>query len=246
MPRCARRLGDKGYLHVIARGNGQQIIFEDDQDYYFYIKLMSRNSKELDITICSYCLMSNHVHMLIYYSEHDNVAEFMKKIGIRYSYYYNKKYDRTGHLFQGRYKSELVDSEEYFLSVNRYILQNPLKAGISTVRDYPWSSYNIYDRKNSFVDASLFIDLLGGHDCYLEYVNATNEDVCMEYCYEKRSDKWAIDKMKSLLNVESGNELRMFSKEARDKAIRALKSEGLSVRQIARLTGIGRGTIQKA
>ena len=245
MARTARVLENKGYLHVITRGNAQQIIFEDDQDYGYYLKLIREYASENNITICAYCLMTNHVHLLIHY-EDKNVATFMHKVGISYSNYFNKKYDRTGHVFQGRYKSEIIDNEQYFLTVNRYILQNPVKAGLSKNVDYKWNSYDISAIQNSFVDTSLLIDILGGYDNYVRFMGKENDDVCMEGYSVIRNDEWAEEVMMEILGTKNGNYLVYCDKSKRDDAIRMLKDKGLSVRQISRLTGLGKGIVQKA
>jgi len=245
MPRTARILEDKGYLHIITRGNAQQIIFEDDQDYGYYLKLIKEYASENDITICAYCLMSNHVHLLVHYAER-NVAVFMKKVGVSYTNYYNKKYDRMGHLFQDRYKSEVVDNEQYFLTVNRYILQNPVKAGLSKNVDYKWNSYDISSAQNSFVDTSMLIDILGGYDNYVRFMGEENDDVCMEGYSAVRNDEWAEAVMTEILGTKNGNYLVYCGRDKRDAAIRMLKDKGLSVRQISRLTGLGKGIVQKA
>ena len=245
MARTARVLENKGYLHVITRGNAQQIIFEDDQDYGYYLKLIREYASENNITICAYCLMTNHVHLLIHY-EDKNVATFMHKVGISYSNYFNKKYDRTGHVFQGRYKSEIIDNEQYFLTVNRYILQNPVKAGLSKNVDYKWNSYDISAIQNSFVNTSLLIDILGGYDNYVRFMMEENDDVCMEGYSVIRNDEWAEEVMMEILGTKNGNYLVYCDKSKRDEAIRMLKNKGLSVRQISRLTGLGKGIVQKA
>ena len=250
MPRRARCLCESGYIHLISRGNGKQIIFEDDQDYYYYIKIMARTAREECVTICSYCLMSNHIHMLVYYSKRENVSTFMKKIGVKYSNYYNKKYERTGHLFQDRYKSELVDSESYFLTVNRYILQNPEKAGICKTADYRWSSLWKHDTINKFVDTSLAEQILGGYEAFFEYVIAENDEMCLDYADDcSRKTKYvnqdSIVLAKKILGIENLFDVKLYDAKARNEALRKLRNEGFTVRQIERLTGIGRGVIQR-
>ena len=243
--RVKRVFLDNGFMHLITRGNGKQILFEDDQDRNYYLKLLRRYSAETGVVVCAYCLMENHVHLLVHYQQ-KNVSKFMQKIGISFTRYYNMKYDHCGHLFQGRYKSENVNDETYFLVVNRYILQNPLKAGISTVEAYPWSSFDIYARRNAFVDSSLFLDLLGGYDAYLKYVCSPMDEICMEYEIEKTSDTSAYRRISEMLDVKSGSELMKFDKIQRDNALKRLKDEGMTIRQISRLTGIGRNIVQKA
>ncbi|MBP2629001.1 MAG: transposase [Firmicutes bacterium] len=94
--------------------------------------------------IYAYCLMDNHVHLLLCDTK-DEISRTMKRICVSYVYYFNKKYKRIGHLFQDRYRSEVVEEDAYLLSVARYIHKNPLKAGmVKRVEDYKWSSYAQY------------------------------------------------------------------------------------------------------
>ena len=139
MPRHARHISTSGYFHLIVRGIGRQALFEENTDYFFYLSILKRYSEETGVKVCAYCLMENHVHLLV----HDlsgAVPLFMKKIGVSYSSFYNKKYERCGHLFQDRYLSENVETEKNLLTVCRYILNNPRKAGICTAETYPCES----------------------------------------------------------------------------------------------------------
>ncbi|MBQ3849619.1 MAG: transposase, partial [Clostridia bacterium] len=104
MSRQARRLSETGYFHVIVRGIGKQLLFEHDDDYRYYLMLLERYISQLSVSVCAYCLMENHVHLLLKDSKNE-LSLFMKKMGVSYSSYFNKKYDRTGHLFQDRFFS---------------------------------------------------------------------------------------------------------------------------------------------
>ena len=108
-------------MHIIVRGIGKQILFEDDSDRRTYLSFLKKYRGETEITIFAYCLMENHVHLLI--QDRNGAAPlFMKKMGVSYAQYYNRKYDRIGHLFQDRYKSERIEDDAYLLTVFRYIL----------------------------------------------------------------------------------------------------------------------------
>ena len=244
MPRHARYLSNSGYYHLIVRGIGRQVLFEEEADYRFYLSLLKRYSEETNVFVCAYCLMENHVHLLV----HDITGLtplFMKKLGVCYSGYFNKKYDRCGHLFQDRYLSENIDSTDYLLTVFRYILNNPEKAGICSAEVYPWSSYIMYENSTSFPSTSIFHTLIGDYDQFISFMKTENNDDCMEY-EATRTDSWARDKMRELLNIESGTVLQKWSRSDRNTALSQLKEAGLSIRQIERLTGISRNIIQRA
>ncbi len=245
MARQPRKMSRSGYMHVIVRGIGKQLLFEEKNDYIFYIASLEQYSQELKVTVCAYCLMENHVHLLLYDPERQ-VPVMMKKLGVSYSRFFNKKYERTGHLFQDRYRSENVENDAYLLTVFRYILRNPEKAGICKASEYRWSSYGLYGDKRSFVDTGMLEGMLGEKDKYAEWIAEKNDDECMEYVTQKHDDAWALEVIHKQLNGKSGTTLQNMNPEERDKALREMKKSGLSSRQIERLTGINRGAVQRA
>ena len=153
MPRQSREKSDTGIYHVMLRGINRQDIFEDEEDYRKMILFLRGLVERTDdnglriqpsCLIYSYCLMSNHLHLLVKEKD-EGVSEAVKRIGILYAQYFNRKYERNGHLFQDRFRSEPVNSMEYFVTLIRYIHQNPVKAGlVDHVSEYPWSSWSEY------------------------------------------------------------------------------------------------------
>ena len=195
MARQARQLSKSGYLHLIVRGIGKEILFEDREDRLYFLSILERFCTETGVRMLAYCLMENHVHLL---------------------------------------------------AVFRYILTNPEKAGLGFAADYEWSSFSLYGETDSFVDTSLFSALIGSRDEYIAFLYKGKDDDCMEYESPRRDDEWAKAVIRKHLHAESGTVLQSYDRERRDAAIRELKSQGLSIRQLERLTGINRGVIQKA
>ena len=154
MARQIRKKSGTGVYHVMLRGINRQDIFEDDEDYQQMVSILRSMTDRHDddgalmpplCTFYAYCLMSNHIHLLIQ-ERGEPLSNVIKRIGVAYAHYFNKKYERNGHLFQDRFRSEPVDSIEYFVVLLRYIHQNPLKAGIvEKTEDYPWSSWKEYE-----------------------------------------------------------------------------------------------------
>ncbi len=137
MPRRARR-SETDIYHVMLRGINKQPIFENDDDKSRYIDIIREYNKSKKFQVYGCCLMDNHVHLLIHEGE-DVISTVIKRICSSYVYWYNKKYERVGHLYQERFKSECVEDNNYFINVLRYIHQNPVKAGIvSASRDSPF------------------------------------------------------------------------------------------------------------
>ena len=143
MPRKARKLSSCGVYHIMIRGINRMTIFNDDADNLNFLHILDFCADE-NFIIMAYCLMGNHLHLLAK-DCNDSLQHMMKAIGVRYVAYYNRRYQRTGPLFQGRYKSQPVTTKGYFLRVLRYIHRNPVAAGmVQDMQDYPWSSYIDY------------------------------------------------------------------------------------------------------
>lgn len=246
MPRAARKKSESGYYHIILRGIGKQILFEDDDDNERFLSTVERYRQELGFELVAWCLMENHVHMLIH-DVHDQLDLIMKKIGTSYAFYFNRKYERSGHLFQDRYGSEVVEDDAYLLTVIRYIHRNPEKSGIAKAGDYQWSSYSAYLKPRGEADNAKVLEMIGGPGKFEEFMSSVSKEECLDV-HEKVTirDEAARKWICSAFKVVSGTELQQWDKRRRDEALRALKAKGLSIRQLERLTGINRGVIQKA
>ncbi|MBV4423265.1 transposase [Clostridium tyrobutyricum] len=146
--------------HIICRGNHRDDLFRDEQDYKVYLNILKETKKKLIYEIYCYCLMTNHIHMVIA-TEEIRIGNIMKRINMCYSIYFNKKYNLTGHLFQDRYKSQLIKEDKHMLEVSRYIHLNPVKANmVKNPEDYEWSSYNmiIGMHREKFISSQRILD----------------------------------------------------------------------------------------
>ena len=143
----------------MIRGVNQQNIFSDDEDYEKFLDILATYRKKIGYDLYAYCFMGNHVHLLIKEGE-EVLSNTMKRIGASYVYWYNWQYNRKGHLFQDRFKSEAVEDDAYFLTVLRYIHQNPQKAGLTDdIASYKWSSYKEYTSKKTIVNIDFVLSL---------------------------------------------------------------------------------------
>jgi len=130
-------------MHVIQRGNNRQAIFFTYEDYCKYLEILALASEEHECSIHAYVLMTNHIHLLVTPVTESSLPLMMQAIGRKYVHYINRTYQRTGTLWEGRYKSALVESEQYLLSCSRYIEMNPVRAGmVDGPGQYQWSSYS--------------------------------------------------------------------------------------------------------
>jgi REP element-mobilizing transposase RayT len=127
--------------HVTGRGNAQQGVFLGDDDRYFFLGLLAKVNKRFNWLCHAYCLMDNHYHLLIETPE-GKLSKGMRQLGGVYTQSFNRRHNRVGHLFQGRFKSILIEKENYLLELCRYVVLNPVRARlVKAVEDWPWSSY---------------------------------------------------------------------------------------------------------
>ncbi len=167
MPRIFRILPEEGVLHILTRGNNKQKVFEDELDYKAYHTFLKTYKQEHKFLLYHYCLMPNHIHLIIETTLHTNLAKLMKQINLAYLYHYKRRYGYCGHLWQGRYKSLLISRDEYLITCGRYIELNPVRAKIAKdPKDYQWSSYNVYayGKKDDITDYNPIYNQLGKTD----------------------------------------------------------------------------------
>jgi len=152
--------------HVIQRGNNRQAIFACEDDMKAYVTWLKQYSKKYNVAIHAWVLMTNHVHLLCSPANHSGISQMMQSLGRMYVMYFNRAYKRSGTLWEGRYRSCLVQSDKYLLELYRYIELNPVRAGmVQDPSEYSWSSYQC----NALGKQS---DLLTAHPNYL----AINQD----------------------------------------------------------------------
>ena len=145
MPRPLRITVSNLPFHVLDRGNNRQIIFHDDEDFIYFLKLLKRYKKELKFKLYHFCLMSNHIHLMIEPTVEGSLPKIMMRLTLAYSSFFNKKYRGVGHVWQGRYKSSLIDKEDYFIWCGLYVELNPVRAGlVARPENWRWSSYNFH------------------------------------------------------------------------------------------------------
>ena len=262
MPRQARKESSTGIFHVMMRGINHQNIFEEPEDYYQFILTLDRMRVRYDdegkpagsnCTYYAYCLMSNHFHLLVRERE-ESVGETIKRIASSYVYYYNRKYGRDGHLFKERFKSEPVNDMGYFTVLLRYIHQNPVKAKlVECVKDYEYSSWGEYDgtvepvfqicNTQTVLNRIPFIELEA-------WVNdPLSDDVhCLDIedpSRKRPSDDQVWQMIIEKFGVKNASAFQQLNEGVMRCVLKELKAKGASHRQLERLTGIGRGVIQK-
>lgn len=186
----------------MLRGINQQIILEEHENYERFIKTLAKYQAISGYTVYAYCLMSNHIHLLIK-EEKENLEQIIKRMAGSYVYWYNWKYKRSGHLFQDRFKSEPVETDEYFLTVIRYIHQNPVKAKVTTdISKYEFSSYTEYLRARSAIVDKEFVYSIIDKTKFIEFNLENNDDVCLDI--EEQSNRINDSEAKEIIKQVCG------------------------------------------
>ncbi|MDD3364248.1 MAG: transposase [Syntrophomonas sp.] len=257
MPRNARQKSENGIYHIMVRGINRQDIFHDDEDQQRYLETIARMKKENRFEVYGFCLMTNHVHLLVQEKE-EEISRIMKRIGISYAWWYNSKYNRVGHLFQDRYKSEGIDKDAYLLSVIRYIHKNPVMAGmVEEPEEFRWSSCRVYYGEKEYpvglTDTGFILGLFANNELeavkkFKQHMKAEHQDTCLDDNIKLRlSDIKLVSEIKTILNGEPVIALLTMEKKRRNEILKQIKLiEGSTQRQIARVTGLNQSLIFKA
>ncbi len=265
MPRKARVQTSTGVYHAILRGVNKQQIFEDDEDYTRFLDILQlQTTPEVNPTtgvakphcrIYAYCLMGNHVHLLMQ-EVGETFSETMKRIASSYVYHYNHKYGRIGHLFQERFKSQPVNDWEYFVTLLRYIHQNPTKGHIvDEVDEYPWSSWKEYEGVaespfcsiNTVIKRIPFTDLL-----QLVCLPLTEEqekdfiDVDTGPTHTTYTDKEVWQLLESLSGTTNATQFQALPRPEQKHYLYEAHEAGVGPRTLSRLTGVPYSIVQRA
>ena len=262
MTRQPRLSSQSGIYHVMLRGVNRQQIFEDDDDYRKFIMILHDMTSPKDelkrplpprCAFYTYCLMPNHVHLLIQEKE-EKLSKTVKQIASRYAMYYNNKYEHFGHLFQDRFKSEPVNDYAYFFTLLRYIHQNPMAAGLTKdVASYQWSSWSEYEQTGNGIQTICstkpVLSRMPLNDLR-ELVNDPLPKNTLILDFDSGSNMKTDDELRSFLFSSFGLkhpiDLQFYSRDSMNDILRKAKEYGGSIRQISRLTGISFTIVRNA
>ena len=265
MPRQARTTSATSVYHAILRGVNKQQVFEDEEDYMRFLSVLRRQTQpdvdelgQATLPRChvyAYCLMGNHVHLLLKEGI-ETIGDIMKRIASSYVYHYNHKYDRVGHLFQERFKSQPVCDFAYFVTLLRYIHQNPLKASlVENVDDYPWSSWkeyygtahqgfcsirNVLDRI-SFSDLKALVDTPLTDEDASQFIDVDVHPMKSNYTDE---EIWQI--LGTLCGASNATQFQSLPRPQQKQHLFAAHEESIGPRTLSRLTGVPYSIVQRA
>lgn len=254
MPRIIRQISSTKVYHIILRGIDKQDIFFSEKDYNKFIEILKETKKQYEYDIYSYCLMNNHIHLIIY-DKDDNLPKIMQSIAIRYSIYFNKKYNRVGHLFQNRYLSKKIEDGIYLKAACRYIHQNPQKAGIEKTENYKWSSYREYIGRKLIINPNMLLLLFDKNEdeAKKEFIkfhsiqsNTEISDLIEFEMKEKMTDEEALKYICELVKIDNVYEILEFKVEKRNQIISKIKeNKKITSAQISRVLGLNRKIIER-
>ena len=253
LTRIARKISSTKVYHIILRGNDRQDIFWDEQDYHKFLKIIKSLKEKYQYDIYAYCLISNHVHLVIC-DKNMQLSKIIQSMTISYASYFAKKYNKVGHLFQNRFLSKNVETKEYLCRLCRYIHQNPLKARISTTEDYKWSSYHEFIYGEKIISSELVLSMFGPNKkeaienfmIFHSYeASFINEEVEYE-CIEKITDEQVKEKIQKILNIEDVRMINSYDRKTRNEELQKLKIiKGASKAQLSRVLGMNRKILER-
>lgn len=264
MARTARVKSETRTYHVMLRGKAGQAIFLDEEDYRRFLDLLEAKGAGQDFLLYAYCLMGNHVHLLLR-EEATELSQIMNRINVAYAYYFNHKYGRTGPLFQDRFKSEAIEDDTHFLTVIRHIHRIPEKAGmVDKAEQYPWSSYAYYLKRNAvfpvpterdYVVRRFWPEIHRAIQLFERFSRQPDDREYLSMPDDIKTERsiTSVAEAKEYATVrcrEKGSDLDSLKDgnyiELRNEIIVKLKQESaLSVRKIAGLLGVGRNIVQR-
>ncbi|OIO47204.1 MAG: hypothetical protein AUJ31_00235 [Parcubacteria group bacterium CG1_02_39_15] len=213
-------------LHVLDRGNNRQIIFRDEEDFIYFLKLLIKYKKEFKFKLYHICLMPNHIHLMIEPIIDGSLPRIMMRLTLAYSSYFNRRYRGVGHVWQGRYKNSIIDKDNYFIWCGLYIELNPLRAAlVAKPEDWQFSSYNFYifGKAHPLIEKVIDID-----PYYYQGLGDTPErrqEKYRQYVNDVINEKFLKDTRNQLDKGVFGNEKFIREMKTRFK-IRSLRSRG--------------------
>lgn len=243
-----RSRAESGFYHVMLRGNGRQLIFEDDADRREFLSCLDSAIEREGVSLIAWCLMDNHVHLIID-DPHDRLSTVMYRIGMKYAMYFNNRHQREGHLFEGRFKSSPIESDEYLVQAVRYVLNNPVAAGISTLEDYRWSSYAEYCGERGLTNTKPILDMFSSVEDFVSFCREGAPVFDGKLEFDNVPDQ-LVKEVATNIAIQLGctdlSKIKALSLKRRGAIVRALRDAGLTVNQISRLIGISSASLYRS
>lgn len=251
MPRRPRQLAESGVYHVVLRGVNRDAVFLEDEDFERFLSVLRAVRDATGCRVLAYCLMTNHVHLVLRTTD-EPVGLVLKRLGIRYAGWFNRKYGRVGHFFQDRFVSRPVEDDAYLLTVLRYVWNNPVKAGIcERPQDYRWSSRRFLEQDaggrpvdgeelHRLVPARVLAEIAGPAP---ERIASVAEPAIGRPL--RHTDAEVVSLFRTASGVGDPREFRLLDPIRQRTAISELRTRSVSYDQIARVTGLSASTVKR-
>ena len=244
----ARIKSASGIYHIMLRGNNKQTVFFDEDDYGKFLAYFMNKAKQKSLVLYAWCLMPNHVHLLIKEKD-ETIAEVFRSVLTGYIQWYNNKYQRTGHVFEGRFRSQPVEDQTYFMRVFRYIHRNPLEAFLCRkMEDYRYSSYAYYFRSGRYQDDDMILGLMKKYEWERYHLQKDeNESDFLDIdCEEKKklTEEEIVTMVEHSGYVEHITAVKSLPRGLRTKVLELMLEAGVSYRRINELTGVSLSVIR--
>ncbi|MBR3002800.1 MAG: transposase [Clostridia bacterium] len=246
MPRNARKCFSSTFFHIMVQGVNREYIFDSNLYKNLYLKIIKQSIPQFNVNIISYCIMSNHAHILVNAEEIIDISNFMKKINTTYAMIYNNENNRVGHVFRNRYKSQPIkDLRQLYCCIN-YIHNNPVKAKMCINKEeYKFSSYKEYLNKGEIISEKIIRKYLGNE--YLKELSQISKEKEFVFIEDEMDKKdVCVDLVNKYFNK---NDIDIkYLKQDKEKLVELtyiLKNNDISYRIMEEVLGIGRETLRK-
>lgn len=247
MPRHARTTAESGIYHVMLRGVNRDAIFLEDEDFERFLHALSVSKDASGCAVLAYCLMTNHVHLVLAPTR-ESLGAVMKRLGVRYASWFNRKYGRVGHLFQDRFRSIPVETDEYLVALLRYVWNNPVEAGLATrPENYRWSSRRLLGTETELVDDAELRRLV--HDDTRAELASAAEPIGVVTLPAPTGRQLvrpaARQLLESTLGVRTPSDFLRLPLSLQRRAIGDLRTRSVSYAEIASATGMTASAVRR-
>ena len=246
MPRQARQHADSGIYHVMLRGVNRDAIFLEELDYQRFLSALAVVKDASECAVLAYCLMTNHVHLVVR-TGREPIGVLMKRLGVRYASWFNRKYGRVGHLFQDRFKSVPADDDAYLVALIRYVWRNPVEAGlVARPEEYRWSSRRLLGRASELVDEAELLRLIPRGSATEENIDSTRvADVITLPGVRERTQEQVTALLRKVSGATGPDDFLDLPRSMRRRAIAELRTRSVTYAQIALATGMSPSSVRR-
>lgn len=244
MSRGPRTLTEKGCYHVVQKGAGGQQIFEGTEDRRYYLNLLNKSFRRYHMRLLAWCLMDNHTHLLLD-DPATNMSEAFQRLGTGYAMFFKGKTGLEGPVFKDRFYSKPIEDDDQLLQAMRYIHDNPIKGGHTSLPEYKWSSFHEYMTEPWITDTTTINALLGNTENFYRFSTSGIPNAYYIKTGRSISEQDYREVAEATLYPLRCVQVKSMERPQRNEALLKLANAGLSLKQIELVTGVPRSTVFK-